>query len=187
MEYHKNFVEMMPSESEYATVNVLFREGKAHATIGGPWLVSAVRESGIDIGIAPMPMIEETGRRIAPYSGVQGIHVLKTAAEKKKEAIGKVLQALTKESVGTAMAEVSGCAPAQKNCYNNPAVQQDEVVMAMYEAAQNVVPMPNVPEMDVVWTAAEKLLVDFNMSGRDVHASADAAQQQALDLIQKMR
>ena len=187
LEYHKKFVEMMPSESEYATVNVLFREGKAHATIGGPWLVSAVRESGIDIGIAPMPMIEETGRRIAPYSGVQGIHVLKTAAEKKKEAIGKVLQALTKESVGTAMAEVSGCAPAPKSCYNNPAVQQDEVVMAMYEAAQNVVPMPNVPEMDVVWTAAEKLLVDFNMSGRDVHASADAAQQQALDLIQKMR
>lgn len=37
MEYHKKFVELMPGESEYATVNTLFQEGKAHSTIGGPW------------------------------------------------------------------------------------------------------------------------------------------------------
>ena len=94
LEYHKKFVEYMPSEGEYATVNTLFREAKAHSTIGGPWLVPTARESGIDLGLAPMPVVDETGKAISPYSGVQGLHVLKVAAERKHDAIVKVLQQL---------------------------------------------------------------------------------------------
>ena len=79
LEYHKKFVELMPTEGEYSTVNTLFREGKAHSTIGGPWLVPTARESGIDLGIAPMPTVDETGNKIAPYSGVQGIRAIATS------------------------------------------------------------------------------------------------------------
>jgi len=94
LEYHKKFVKMMPGESEYATVNTLFREGKAASTIGGPWLVPTVRESGINLGLAKIPAIDETGLPIAPYSGVQGLHVLKVAADNqtKNSAIKKVLK-----------------------------------------------------------------------------------------------
>lgn len=187
LEYHKKFVELMPTEGEYATVNTLFREGKAHSTIGGPWLVPTAREAGIDLGIAPMPTVDETGKQIAPYSGVQGIHVLKVAAERKHDAIAKVLEVLTGDQVGISIAQASGCAPAKESCYDDPTVSQDDMVMAMYETAQNAVPMPNVPEMDVMWTVAENLLVDVNMNGADVQTSADAAQQQALDLIAQMQ
>lgn len=187
LEYHKKFVELMPVEGEYATVNTLFREGKAHATIGGPWLVAAVRESGIDLGIAPMPTVDETGMPIAPYCGVQGVHVLKVSAEKKHDAIVRVLEALSEESVGTEIARASGCAPANTGCYTDPQVAGDDMVTAMYETAGNARPMPNMPEMDVMWTVTEKLLVDVNMSGKDVRASAEAAQEQALGLIRQMR
>ena len=61
------------------------------------------------------------------------------------------------------------------------------MVMAMYETAQNAEPMPNMPEMDVMWTVAEKLLVDVNMSGKEVRSSAEDAQEQSLKLIQQMR
>lgn len=47
--------------------------------------------------------------------------------------------------------------------------------------------MPNVPEMDVMWTVTENLLVDVNMSGKDVRGSAQAAQQQAESLIKQMQ
>lgn len=187
LEYHKKFVELMPTEGEYATVNTLFREGKAHSTIGGPWLVPTAREAGIDLGIAPMPTVDETGKQIAPYSGVQGIHVLKVAAERKHDAIAKVLEVLTGDQVGIAIAQASGCAPAKESCYDEETVSQDDMVMAMYETAQNAVPMPNVPEMDVMWTVTESLLVQVNMSGADVQTSADEAQQQALDLIAQMQ
>lgn len=187
LEYHEKFVELMPTEGEYATVNTLFREGKAHSTIGGPWLVPTAREAGIDLGIAPMPTVDETGKQIAPYSGVQGIHVLKVAAERKHDAIAKVLEVLTGDQVGIAIAQASGCAPAKESCYDDETVSQDDMVMAMYETAQNAVPMPNVPEMDVMWTVTENLLVQVNMSGADVQTSADEAQQQALDLIAQMQ
>ena len=187
LEYHKKFVELMPTEGEYSTVNTLFREGKAHSTIGGPWLVPTARESGIDLGIAPMPTVDETGNKIAPYSGVQGVHVLKVAAERKHDAIAKVLQVLTNDSVGIAMAKASGCAPAKQSCYDDPTISGDDMVMAMYDTAQDAVPMPNVPEMDVMWTVTENLLVDVNMSGKDVRSSAQAAQKQAENLIKQMQ
>ncbi|MFR3289850.1 MAG: hypothetical protein ACLTSG_06005 [Lachnospiraceae bacterium] len=68
---------LMPGETEYSTVNTLFLEGKADATIGGPWMVPSAREAEIDLGIAPMPTVDETGLALAPYSGVQGVQVLK--------------------------------------------------------------------------------------------------------------
>lgn len=47
--------------------------------------------------------------------------------------------------------------------------------------------MPNIPEMDVMWTVAENLLVDINMSGKDVEESARAAQEKAIELIASMK
>lgn len=185
--YHKKFVELMPGETEYATVNTLFKEGMAHSTIAGPWLVPTVRESGMDVGIAPMPVIDETGDPIAPYMGVQGVHVLKFAAENKGSSVEKVLRALMDPEVQVELAQASGCAPALEGCYDMEAVSSDEVVMAMHDTAEHAVPMPNIPEMDVMWTVAGNLLTDVNMSGEDVTQSAKAAQEEALQLIESMR
>ena len=185
--YHKKFVDLMPGETEYATVNTLFKEGMAHATIAGPWLIPTVRESGIDVGIASMPVIDETGTPISPYMGVQGMQVLKNAAETKKDAVESVLRVLMKEEVGIALAQASGCAPARESCYSYEEVSGDEIVMAMKETAENAVPMPNLPEMDVMWTVASGLLTDVNMAGSDVTESAEKAQKEALQLIESMK
>lgn len=187
MEYHKKFVELMPGESEYATVNTLFQEGKAHATIGGPWLVSASRAAGMDLGISSMPVIDESRIPISPYMGVQGVQVLKYAAENKTDAVKKVLNALMQPEVGISLAKVSGCAPAVEACYENAEVISDDVVMAMRETAENTIPMPNCPEMDIMWTVAADMLVNINMSGQDVKESCEAAQKNAEELIRKMQ
>lgn len=187
LEYHKKFVELMPGESEYATVNTLFQEGKAHATIGGPWLVSASRAAGMDLGIAPMPVVDETQIPISPYMGVQGVQVLKYAAENKTEAVTKVLHALMQPEVGIVLAKVSGCAPAVESCYESEEVTSDDVVMAMRQTAENAIPMPNRPEMDIMWTVAADMLVNINMSGQNVNESCEAAQEKAEELIGKMQ
>ncbi|MCD7744942.1 MAG: extracellular solute-binding protein, partial [Lachnospiraceae bacterium] len=62
--YHLSFVELMPGETEYSTVNTLFLEGKADSTIGGPWMVPSAREAGIDLGIAAMPVVDSTGLQL---------------------------------------------------------------------------------------------------------------------------
>lgn len=184
--YHLKFVKLMPGETEYNTVNTLFLEGKADATIGGPWMVPSAREAGIDLGIAPMPTVDETGLALAPYSGVQGLHVLKAAAEKKTDAVKALLRALAKPEIGTSLALASGCAPANGECYEDARVAEDPLVQAMRQTAEIAVPMPNIPEMDVMWTVVSNLLTDVNLSGKDIASSFQAAKAQAESLIAGM-
>lgn len=187
LRYHQKFVELMPGETEYNTVNTLFLEGKADATIGGPWMVPSARAAGIDLGIAPMPTVDETGLQLAPYSGVQGIHVLKYAAEKKTAAVKQLLTALSRPEIGTALALASGCAPANSKCYEDPQVADDPLVQAMRSTAEIAVPMPNIPEMDVMWTVVSNLLTDVNLSGKDIVSSFESAKNQAISLIAGMK
>ena len=187
LNYHAQFVALMPGETEYNTVNTLFLEGKADATIGGPWMVPSARAAEIDLGIAPMPTVDATGKPLAPYSGVQGIHVLKFAAEQKTEAVKKLLAALTAPEIGIDLALASGCAPANALCYDDERVANDELVQAMRATAEIAIPMPNIPEMDVMWTVVGNLLTDVNLSGKGIYESFDAALAQANQLIDAMK
>lgn len=187
LSYHMKFVELMPGETEYNTVNTLFLEGKADSTIGGPWMVPSAREAGIDLGFAAMPVIDETGKALAPYSGVQGIHVLRFAAENKTEAVKKLLAALSKPEIGTSLALASGCAPANASCYEDPRVVDDELVQSMKATAEIAIPMPNIPEMDVMWTVVSNLLTDVNLSKKSIDSSFENALDQAESLIAAMK
>lgn len=187
LNYHSKFVALMPGETEYNTVNTLFLEGKADATIGGPWMVPSARAAEIDLGIAPMPVVDSTGKALAPYSGVQGIHVLNFAAEQKTDAVKKLLSVLTDPTIGIDLALASGCAPANSLCYDDERVANDELVQSMRTTAEIAVPMPNIPEMDVMWTVVGNLLTDVNLSGKDINESFDAALAQANQLIDAMK
>ena len=187
LNYHSKFVALMPGETEYNTVNTLFLEGKADATIGGPWMVPSARAAEIDLGIAPMPTVNSTGKALAPYSGVQGIHVLNFAAQQKTDAVKKLLAVLTDPAIGIDLALASGCAPANALCYDDERVANDELVQSMRTTAEIAVPMPNIPEMDVMWTVVGNLLTDVNLSGKDINESFDAARKQANQLIEAMK
>ena len=187
LNYHSKFVALMPGETEYNTVNTLFLEGKADATIGGPWMVPSARAAEIDLGIAPMPTVDSNGKALAPYSGVQGIHVLNFAAEQKTDAVKKLLAVLTDPTIGIDLALASGCAPANSLCYDDDRVANDELVQSMRATAEIAVPMPNIPEMDVMWTVVGNLLTDVNLSGKDINESFDAALAQANQLIDAMK
>lgn len=187
LNYHSKFVALMPGETEYNTVNTLFLEGKADATIGGPWMVPSARAAEIDLGIAPMPTVDATGNALAPYSGVQGIHVLNFAAKQKTDAVKKLLTALTDPTIGIDLALASGCAPANSLCYDDERVSNDELVQSMRNTAEIAIPMPNIPEMDVMWTVVGNLLTDVNLSGKDIDESFNAALSQANQLIDAMK
>ncbi len=186
LEYHLQFVEMMPGETEYSTVNTLFLEGKADSTIGGPWMVPSARAANIDLGIAKMPIVNATGKALAPYSGVQGVHVLKFAAQNKKEAVQKLFRALIDPEIGISLAQASGCAPANSVCYSDSRVCDDPLVQAMRTTAEIAVPMPNIPEMDVMWTVVGNLLTDVNLSKTNINESFEKALSQANSLIDAM-
>ena len=186
LKYHQQFIKYMPADGDWNTVTTLFKEGKAHSTINGPWLIPDVKKAGINLGIAPMPTINKTGKPLSPFSGVQGVQILKSSAD-KKDAIAAVLKQLSSPELGTQLAKAAGCAPANKKCYDNADVTSNEIVMAEKKSAENAIPMPNVPEIDVMWTVTENALVNVNKNNADVETECANAQKEALAQIKAMQ
>ena len=177
VEYNKKFAALQ-ADGDYNTVTTLFNEGKAAAIIGGPWLVSGIEEAGIDYGVVSLSDITlPNGNALAPYSGVQSVGVLKTALAEKKDAVAKVLTAMSSPEVGIDLANKSGCAPANSKSYEDPEVASNEIIAAIQKTAATAQPMPNIPEMNAMWTPAESMLVAVNKNGTD--AAEAAAEQQA--------
>lgn len=185
--YNQKFAALQ-ADGDYNTVTTLFNEEKAAAIIGGPWLVSGIKDAGINLGIKSLADFKlPNGEGLAPYSGVQSIGVLKYAAENKKEALAKVLEAIASPEVGIALANQSNCAPANSKAYEDAAVAENEMIMAMKLTAETAQPMPNIPQMSVMWGPAEEFLAAVNKSGQDIDASADTYQEKALEAIETMQ
>ena len=184
--YNQKFAALQ-ADGDYNTINTLFLEQKAAAIIGGPWLISGINEAGIRYGIKSLSEFTlPNGEKLAPYSGIQGVGVLKYAAENKKDAVSKVLLALCDESVGVALAQKANCAPANQQSYADTDVVDNEMIMAMRETAETAQPMPNIPEMSVMWGPTESLLAAVNKSGEDVQTAAETYQKEAETAIADM-
>lgn len=185
--YNQKFAKLQ-ADGDYNTVTALFNEGKAAAIIGGPWLVSGIQEAGINLGIKSLCDFElPNGGVMVPYSGVQCLGVLKYAAESKGDALTKVLEALAEPEVGVVLANGFNCAPANSKAYEDAQVASNEMILAMEKSAQKAVPMPNIPEMSVMWGPAESLLAAVNKSGEDVEDAAARYQNEALQAIKDMQ
>lgn len=183
--YHKQFAKYMPADGDWNTITTLFLEGKAAAVANGPWFVASAQEAGIDLGVAPLPTVSENGKALQPYSGVQGMCLVSTC--KHKEAAKTVLNFLCQKDLGEAIAIKNGAAPAHSEAYNNPEVQSNEIIMTLKECAENAVPMPNIPQMSVMWTCTENALTSINMNGADTAETLQGAQKEALAQIEAMQ
>lgn len=185
--YNQKFAELQ-ADGDYNTVTALFNEGKAAAIIGGPWLVSGIKEAGIDLGIKSLcDFTLPNGEVMTPYSGVQCLGVLKYAVESKKEALTRVLEVLAEPEAGITLAKEFNCAPANSKAYEDADVEANEMILAMEKSAEKAVPMSNIPEMGVMWGPAESLLAAVNKSGEDLDAAADKYQEEALQAIADMQ
>lgn len=183
--YHKQFVPLMPKDGEWNTVTTLFKEGKAASTINGPWLVADVKKAGIDVGFAPLPVVSKNGKALSPYAGVQGIMLLKAC--KEKEAAAKVIKFMLEKDMGEAISLATGSAPANKKAYDNESIKNNELIKAMKVTAENAVPMPNIPQIDVMWSSTENALAAINKNNADVKTEMDKAQKEALKNIESMK
>lgn len=184
IDYHKQFVKYMPTDGEWNTVTTLFTEGKAASIVNGPWFVASAKDANIDLGVAPLPVVSDTGKALAPYSGVQGIMV--SSACKDKEAAKKVLGFLSQKDLSEQLAIRNGAAPAQNEAYDNPEVKSNEIIMTLKSCAENAVPMPNIPQMDVMWTCTENALASIYKADAETKLTLDDAQKEAETQIATM-
>lgn len=186
--YNNKFAKLQ-ADGDYNTVSTLFNEKNAAAIVGGPWLVSGIKKAGINVGYKSLSDFKlPNGNALAPYSGVQGIGVMKHAVENKKEALKKVLQVVAQPEVGVELAKTCNCAPANTKAYDDADVSKNEMIEAIRKTADTAKPMPNVPQISVMWSPVETMLAAINKSNeKDIKAAADKAQKDAESAVADMQ
>jgi arabinogalactan oligomer / maltooligosaccharide transport system substrate-binding protein len=135
-------------ENGGSAMDGLFNEGKVASVMNGPWAFQAMKEAGIDIGVAPLPKLPN-GEPMKTFMGVKGWHV--SAYSKHPEWATKLIEFITNEENAKIRFELTQEIPPVKSLIEDPIIAENEGAKAVAIQSQYAVPMPNIPEMAEVW------------------------------------
>lgn len=124
-----------------------FASGASPYTISGPWNLEFFQEAGVDYAISEIP--SAGGQPATPFVGVQGFMV-SAHANNPIVANQFLTEYIASEEAQTAIFETGQRAPALSTAFE--AAQSNEDVAAFGAVGAEGVPMPNIPEMDALWT-----------------------------------
>lgn len=142
---------VIPGESDYDVAETIFKEGRAGAIINGPWAWAGYGAAGIDYGIAPLPVVSETGLPAAPMIAPKGYSVNANVEAEVLPPIRDLLMYLTGPEVQREMAERTATIPTLPAVREAVAASDDPVLRASIEALELGVMMPVEPQLRQIW------------------------------------
>jgi arabinogalactan oligomer/maltooligosaccharide transport system substrate-binding protein len=125
-----------------------FLKSQAAFWVTGPWNADTLRKSGLSFKVIQVPAIVKPS---VPFLGVQGFMVTKFATAHNVDSAAKdlVTNFMANPSAQTQLAAANGRPPANIKAK----VGSTDTVLAQFRAAsKGGVPMPNIPQMDSVWS-----------------------------------
>ena len=174
----------MPAEPSTALITSLFNEGKAGMVFSGPWFLGEVNKN-IDLGLAPLPRISEAGNKpMRPWITVEGVYV--AAPSKNKEEAYAFAKYLTDVPAGKVMALEGRQTPANKGVYADAQVAADPILKAFRQQVDVAVPMPNLPEMSMVWSPATTAMNTVVKKTATPKQAMDQAQKEVVERINNL-
>ncbi len=132
----------MTPDIKGSTALASFQSGKIGFYISGPWDVSTLTTAGTKFSVSPLP------GGIPSFVGVQASFVNSNSKNKTEDwDLMKYLQE-NNESVIKAGNRI----PALNSELNKPEFKDNKITSAFITQVKNGQPMPNIPEMQTVWT-----------------------------------
>lgn len=166
---------ILPAEPSTALITSLFNEGKTAIVFSGPWFLGEIAKT-IDFGLAPLPTLNENGGKpMRPWMTVEGVYI--AAPSKSKDAAYEFVKYLTDVPSAKIMALEGRQTPANKNVYSDPQVANDPILKAFRTQVDVAIPMPNLPEMTMVWSPATTAMNTIIHKAATPKAAMDIAQQ----------
>ena len=168
---------LINSKIDYSTAQNAFLTKKAAFWITGPWNSDTLKKSGLKFKIIQVPPIAQAS---VPFLGVQGFMVTKYATDHGVGSLAQdfVVNYMSQASTQAALANVAGRWPANLQAGKS---FSDPVLAQFGKASTGGVPMPNIPQMNNVWTdlgqawvrstkgaGAEKATASFKAAARAI-------------------
>ncbi|MEA2489061.1 MAG: arabinogalactan oligomer / maltooligosaccharide transport system substrate-binding protein [Acidobacteriota bacterium] len=176
---------ILPAEPSTALITSLFNEGNAAIVFSGPWFLEEVSPK-VQWGLALLPTIDEAGGKpMKPWMTVEGVYI--SAPSKNKDAAYEFAKYLTDVPSSKILALEGSQSPANKNVYSDPQVAANPVLKAFRAQVDHAVPMPNVPEMTMMWSPVTTAMNAIVQNASTPKAALDKAQKDVVDTIAKLK
>ncbi len=180
-------LKVMPRECDYPLADTLFKTGQAAYIINGPWSWAGYRKAGIDIKLAPMPMVSETGLWPSPMTSAKCYSVNAYLDPATKACTAALLSWLTGYKVQVDLARTLSVLPSDLEARKIPEFKTDPVMQASNEQIAKGHLMPIVPEMRAIWDSMRPGYQSV-MNGEMTPTEAAAfMQKRAVTMIARMR
>lgn len=127
-----------------------FLAGKVGMYVSGPWDTGDIQKAGIDYGLTPWPTLSN-GQSATPFLGV--ITAFVNHKSQTQAADWSLVEALTNSTAQTDYFKDSQQIPASTSLQQSSTIQGNPAFQAFTAAVKSAVPMPNIPQMQAVWTA----------------------------------
>ncbi|OLS41312.1 extracellular solute-binding protein [Bacillus sp. MRMR6] len=161
-------------EQGISVIESLFTEGKATAIISGPWNVEPFTKAGVNWGVTKLPELEN-GKNMSAFVGVKSYNV--SSYSKNAELAEKFVKFIANEENSKTRYEITQEVPAVAALASDPVVTESEVAKAVAEQSQFSELMPNIPQMNEVWTPADSALQTIATGKAEPKAALDQAVQ----------
>jgi maltose-binding protein MalE len=179
--------EIVPKESDYDLMDSLFKEGNVAFIINGDWSIEGYKNAeNIDLGVAPIPRFEKTGKYGQPMTSGKGFIMLTELPEQKQIAAIKFIDFMTSTAAQELYVD-NNFLPSNDQAYGLPQIQNDPVMKGSAEQLRNGKAMPVVPEMRGVWDAVRPALQSVMSDDLTPEAAAEQMQKEAEENIKSMQ
>jgi len=179
---------IMPEEIDYNTTMTLFRKKKSPMMINGSWIISQLKNSGIDYGVARIPMVSETNIWPAPPIGAE-VLMMSSKVKNAKETL-KFIQYLTSHKAQLVFADY-GFLPSRESVYKSEELKKSPYYDKLIEYRSHIEIselMPTVPEMNVaIWGEGISALGAIFYEDTDAEIILKEAQRNAQERINEWR
>jgi len=165
---------LMLDTFDYETAHSLFETGRIPFLMAGPWALDRIRASGVPYAVADF--FPDDG---APFLGVQGF-LVNPYSENTLLAQAFLTEYIATEELMQLLYETGLRPSAYKSVLD---VTDDPDLKAMGLAGANAMPMPNIPEMGSVWSAADNGITLAVTGEQTPEEAMSEAARQIRDLI----
>lgn len=124
----------------------MFTQGKTAFFISGPWSVGGLKKANTPFAVAVLPTLN--GQPLKPFVGVQAAFV-NAKSDHQKVAFDYLKWMAGKN--GT-LYKVGNRLPVLNSVLNSAEVTNDPILNGFVLSSKNGIPMPNIPEVQTMWT-----------------------------------
>jgi len=148
---HDEILPMKNEDIKGDMIGSMFNEGKLMYRISGPWDIKNHQDAKVNFGVTTLPKLDN-GKVPTSFSGVKAYYV--SSFTKYPKAATLLAQFASSDEMLMKRYEMTGQLPASKALLDSDTIKKDDILAGFSEQLKYAVPMPNIAEMQQVWTPA---------------------------------